>query len=181
MPPDNPLTSPMIPSSGATNSLTAPLQPGATNSLTSALAQAHQSASAMFDQTAQATSNIATVNSALERLSKLGDLVKDEDVVEEAGKLVATGTHSPVEMATLLSEMPQGSPAIANWIQQLYQQSTANMEKVAQLHNIARHEMGSSGLRLLANVSGESPSPPTPGPGSSAPSGAGNSLMTGSP
>lgn len=119
-------------------------------SVVSAITRAHDHAQALYSQTAKASASLATIRSGLATLAGKGDLVSGEDVVNEAGKMVASGTHSPMEMATLLSDMPQGGPALASWVQGHLAKLAQNEQTVAPLHSVARHELGASGLRALA-------------------------------
>lgn len=136
-----------------------------------ALEKAHSMAKAMYKQTAKASAHLRSMNKALSGLAKMGDMVTPEEVVEAAGELVATGTHSPTEMATVLADMPQGGQALAAWIDQHLENNENMLGQLAQMHKLAQHEMGASALRLLLwegknappNAAAEPQGPAAPG------------------
>lgn len=129
--------------------------------LLEALQMAHNSATGMFGMTSKAVQHLTQRYQGLQELYKLGDGVTAEDVIQEAAKLVSSGS-SPTEMAAALADMPQGGQALAGWVQQKLATTVQSMQKVQSAHAIARHEMGVSGLRLLAAHAGAGPEIPPP-------------------
>jgi hypothetical protein len=141
------------------------------------LAQAHDSAKALFDQTGTAMRRMETIKGELTKLAKLGDTVTPEEVIESAGEIISKGVD-PMEMANVLADMPQGGVALATWVQQHLQQQQQLAQALEQQHALARHEMGASALRMMAGHHGElagAPphaafAPQAPAPASAAPS-----------
>lgn len=117
----------------------------------SAFSAAHGQAKAMYDQTSTALKLLRGADTELQGLSKKGDAVTADDVIESVGRLVAAGTHSAKDMAQMLSTLPPGNagPAIATWVQQHLQNVRQMMMKVQQNHALTRHEMGVSALRAM--------------------------------
>ena len=138
-------------------------------SLQSRLLASHAQARAAFDKTGSATTMLDRVRTGLTQLAALGDLVTPEDVVGEAGKLVAHGAD-PLALAGLLADMPQngGGQALAGWVNQHATVVAQREAQVAQAHAAAKHALGVSALHVLqahgvAGVgSGAAPAPPQP-------------------
>lgn len=157
------------------NSLSGPMDP----KTLSVLQGAHDTATGMFGMTSKAIQHLTQRIQGLDSLFKLGDAVSPEDVIGEAGKMVASGAHTPVEMAGVLADMPtSGGQALAQWVQGHMQEAQGMLQQVQSAHALARHEMGVSGLRLLAGGGspGSGPSGPAmpPGVGSGVGPGAGS-------
>jgi hypothetical protein len=111
---------------------------------------AHSQASAMFAQTGKAMSHIMNMGQELGALAAKGDVITPEDLIQTMGRLVADGAFSPGEAAGILSDMPTGGgQALAAWVQQHFQQNMQTAQQVSQAHNLARHEMGTSAMRVL--------------------------------
>lgn len=166
----------VLPGNGLAGGLPSPtMAPGtSTAGVLPSLAKSHDMAKAMFDNTSRALAHIQMMSQELTSLSKLGDTVTPDDVIETAGNIVGKGSFSPMEAATVLSDMPDGGQALAGWVSQHLAQNQATMAQVQQAHAMARHEMGASGLRLLAAHSAAGPLPELAG--GTAP---GNPLMGG--
>lgn len=124
----------------------APLQAG--------IMAAHGQAAAQVGKLKQATAMAGHISGELDTLAAMGDQVTPEDVIKGAGVLVGHGAD-PMQMATLLADMPQGGEALASWLQQhaqQLQQTTAGLQQqlavarhtagVAALHGIAMHHIG---------------------------------------
>jgi hypothetical protein len=133
------------------NSLSPPASPmPGPGNIMQAAQQAHMQAVGLFDQTGKFMAHIQNMSQELASLSKLGDSVTAEDVIQTAGRLVAGGAFTPGEAAAILSDMPtSGGQALASWVGMHLQQNLQTAQQVAQVHSVARHEMGISGLRLL--------------------------------
>lgn len=139
-------------------------------SILDAISTSHGMASEMFDKTSETSKQALAVRNELAELSRLGDTVTPEDVIEGAGKLVGQGLD-PIQMARMLAEMPQGSEALAGWVNGHLQTLEQQLPQLAQLHAVARHELGVSALRgIMAHAAGHeaspgsSPSPELAGP-----------------
>jgi hypothetical protein len=137
----------------------------------------HDAALSMYDKTSEWMWHQQTLADALSKLGKLGDLVTADDVIKAAGKLVSTGTHSPMEMASILADMPQaGSSAIASWLQTLAAKNAQTTQQVTAMHKQAQHKLGVAAMGLLMqdhNSSALAPAQATPQPNALA-TGAGN-------
>lgn len=115
----------------------------------SAMQSSQDQAKALFQQTGKAMTHIQLMNQQLASLAKLGDTVTPEDVIKSAGDMVASGSFSPNEAASILSDMPTNGAGIAQWVSGHLQQNEQVMEQVAKQHAIAQHEVGASALRTL--------------------------------
>lgn len=130
-------------------------------SISDALGAAHSSAAALFASTAKATAQASSIRNELAELSRLGDSVTPEDVIEGAAKLVGEGLD-PMQMAGVLANMPTASGALAPWVEQHLQAMDAHLPQLAQTHAVARHELGMSALRGIVGhaVGGQAAGPP---------------------
>lgn len=116
--------------------------------------QAHDTARAMFNRTSEAMKHLGTISAKLGDLAKLGDVVTPEEVLKAAGELVAGGTFTPHEAAVTLADMPDNGVALGGWVQQHLANTQELGQKLGQMHALARHELGASGMRLLAMHAG---------------------------
>lgn len=124
--------------------------PAAAPPLHEALGSQHDQARAQYQQLADARGTLDKVREGLGVLVALGDAVSSEDVIKEAGKLVAHGL-SPSSMAGLLAEMPDGGgEALQGWLAQHEADVTQREQQLEPMLTQARHEMGLAGLRLVA-------------------------------
>lgn len=117
-------------------------------------------AHAVFGKLAEARSTLDKAREGLTSLRKLGDLVTQDDVIKEAGKLVAHGL-SPMAMAKMLSDMPEKGEELQAW---LVQHAAGLAQREAQLEPVlagARHEMGVTALRALFGHEAASSMQPT--------------------
>lgn len=69
-------------------------------------------------QLTQSRDRLNLINQNLGSLSNLGDTVTRDNVIDVAGKLVSDGTIDARKMALMLKDMPNGGPALAQWVQQ---------------------------------------------------------------
>jgi len=85
----------------------------------------------------------------LQTLSRLGDMVTPEDVIEGAGTLVAHGAPA-AQMASLLADMPQsGGPQLQGWLRQ-HEAFVAQKEaELGPAHQVAGHRAAVTGLQML--------------------------------
>ena len=113
-----------------------------------ALAAHHGSAKAKFDKLSEASALSGKVTKELADLVSLGDTVTQDDVVASAGKLVADGLN-PLEVASLLADMPPGGEALQAWVASHAQAAAAQAQTLDVHHKIARHDMGMAALREL--------------------------------
>ena len=103
------------------------------------LSQTAQAAKAKFDQTSSAKRRTQGALTELEQLQALGDTVTPENIIQGAGKLVASG-ESPQQMAALLADMPQGScQVLQGWLSQHIQQLTQALAQLEPHHQFRDH------------------------------------------
>lgn len=115
-----------------------------------ALEAVHDQAKARFQATSKGLSNIDHFTQGLTMLQKKGDAVSPEDVIQEAGALVAKG-QDPAMLAGFLADMPtSGGTALASWVQQHLQTVQANEQQVQNMHRVSRHQLGVTALQGLA-------------------------------
>src|SRR5271163_229728 len=127
----------------------APVQATGSWQHTPVLTQVHDQARARFDATSKATKSVDQFQSGLGALSKMGDSVTPEDVIQEAGKLVAGG-QDPATLAGFLADMPSsGGQALAGWVEAHLQTVQQAEAQTAAAHGQARHALGVSALHGL--------------------------------
>jgi hypothetical protein len=138
--------------------------------------------SAHYSALAKADKMASVARKQLDKLSGMGDSVSPEDVIDSAGKMVASGID-PMQMAGVLADMPEGSgEALAGWVAQHAKAAEVKYAQLQQALAASRHAMGVAALHDLVGhqLPGrpQAASPPNPlMPGNGAPS---NPLMTGS-
>lgn len=124
-----------------------------------ALADAHSSARSQFDQVDLTKQMLDHVKGSLDKLVQLGDMVTPEDVIEEAGRLVARGAPAG-QMAALLADMPDaGGPALQGWLAQHEQMVAQKEAQLMPVHGLLGHRAAVAGLQLLAGHSAMSQMP----------------------
>jgi len=110
-------------------------------------------AKARFEALAKAKGNLDVIDAELEKLIAMGDAVTQEDVVKAAGKLVAHGIEVKA-VANLLAEMPtENGDLLADWLKANEKTLRDTQEMVMPQYLVAKHEMGVSALRMLAQES----------------------------
>ena len=120
------------------------------------LQSAHEAAQAQLTQIQSAKTMLDQVKSELQILSRLGDMVTPEDVIEGAGKLVAQGAPAG-QMAALLSSMPQGSGAVLQgWLAQQEAQVAQREAQIVPAHGILGHRAAVAAMQVLAGADAES-------------------------
>lgn len=114
------------------------------------LMQQHTRSVAQFDQTTKALKKLDAIRKGLERLQDKQDLVTMDDVVDEAGKLVAHGID-PMALAGMLADAPQqgGGEALGGWVASHAQTAAMGEQRLMIQNNIARHQMAVSAIHLL--------------------------------
>jgi hypothetical protein len=104
--------------------------------------------SAAYDKLKAGQQMLDKVRKGLDTLVKLGDTISQEDVIKVAGKLVAAGL-TPEGMATLLSEMPEKSEMLQEWIAKHDQDVTQREQQLNQMTDQYRHQMGAMAMEQL--------------------------------
>lgn len=114
------------------------------------LTQEHQRNKAVYEVTSKALKQVDAVRKSLDRLQQKQDVVKMDDLIEEAGKLVAHGID-PMALAGILADAPQegGGEALGNWVSG-HAQAAEQAEQGLMLQNrLAKHNIGVSASHLL--------------------------------
>lgn len=111
----------------------------------------HGAIKARYNGTKDSLEKVAFLEAGMERLGEMGDMVTQEDIVKEAGKLVGRGID-PLELAGVLAGMPVqgGGAALAGWLQQHTQALVGAKQQLQQAHAEARHQLGVSSLHIAA-------------------------------
>lgn len=95
------------------------------------------------------------VREELDALMDMGDVIRPEDVVASAGRLVGKGIGAQ-QLAELLSSMPtMGGEGLASWVRMhdlTIRQAEFNLMKE---NDLSRHQMGVAGMRSLAASAAE--------------------------
>lgn len=126
------------PPQGAGNSLAGPppLNPG--------------QSMAQYEAVKKSAGMLDAIRGSLDQLTKLADMVKPEDVVKEAQKIVAAGV-SPTVVASLLAQMPtDSSEALQAWISEQDQQISQKEAVVDAKMSQMQFQLGSDALKMLA-------------------------------
>ncbi len=120
------------------------------------LAAQHEQVKSQFEKLSQEHTQLQHVRVELDSLSKLGDMVSPEDVIKGAGNLVARGA-SPLEMAKLLSDLPEAGPQIQSWLQTHEQVLAQHEAALAPILAAGRHELATSAMRVLVGHALDAP------------------------
>lgn len=90
------------------------------------------------------------VREELDNLMDMGDVVRPEDVIGAAGRLVGKGI-GPQQLAELLASMPtMGGEGLASWVR-MHDATIRQAEMALSKENdLSRHQMGVAGMRSLA-------------------------------
>lgn len=139
---------PLDPAAGASTPVSGPKFPDP-GPIGKAVGMAHTTAKAQYQKLAESSSRLDDVRQQLDRLQGMGDAVEQDDVIKAAGLLVGKGL-SPMAMAGLLADMPEGGEALTAWVAQQAQQVTQREQQLAPLKSGARQALGSAALHSLA-------------------------------
>lgn len=123
--------------------------------------QAHGQAQAQFGKLKEMEGKLDKVRLGLTKLAKMGDVVTSEDVIKEAGNLVAEGLD-PQTIAGMMADMPENSQALAGWIAKQVQGITQKEGQIDQALAKARGQLGATSLALVAHHAGQVPPAPVP-------------------
>lgn len=108
----------------------------------------HDASKAQYTKIAEGVGHLESLREELDKLTALGDMVDQNDVVKAASNLVGKG-FSAHEMAVLLSQMPDNAEALRGWITQ-QDQMVRTWEANAEGHlAAARHQLGIDALHVL--------------------------------
>lgn len=110
----------------------------------------HKRNKAALEASVKALNKVDLIRKGLEKLSDKQDLVTMDDIVDEAGKLVAHGID-PVALAGILADAPQegGGEALGGWVASHAQTAMIGEQNLIQHTSLMRHRMGVSAMHLL--------------------------------
>lgn len=103
---------------------------------------------AQYDKLRVAQHMLDVTQEGLDRLAALGDTVTTEDVVHEAGVLVAQGLD-PIEMAGMLAEMPEKGEQIVEWLAGHVQDLAEREAQLQMVTRAVRQEIATGAMRKL--------------------------------
>lgn len=92
--------------------------------------------------------SVSRVQDALNELTKLGDMVSQEDVVRAAGELVASGLDTKA-MAAMLAEMPPDGEALQAWLLAKDAQLKAISQQLNAALEAKRFDLGAAAMKQL--------------------------------
>lgn len=105
---------------------------------------------AFYKRTGETLKKLDVIRKGLERLSDKQDMVTMDDIIDEAGKLVAHGID-PMALAGLLADAPQegGGAALGGWVASHAQTAMMGEQQAMIQHTNARYQMGVSAVHML--------------------------------
>jgi hypothetical protein len=107
-------------------------------------------AKAAYKQATDLQEGLDRVREEMNDLMDMGDVVRPEDVINAAGRLIGKGFDSH-ELATLLATMPTvGGEGLASWVRMNEIKVTAAEANIARQNDLIRHRMTVSAIRSLA-------------------------------
>lgn len=117
-----------------------------------------------YQKLRQAGAMLGAVRQGLDKLTSLADTVTPQDVVTEAGKLVALGLD-PVQIAGMLADMPQEGDLLVEWIAQQDGGIRQRQQQLDQMTQAVRHDLGVESMRgLMAHHFANAMPPPSAQP-----------------
>lgn len=120
--------------------------------------------SAGYEKLLQAEKTLGIARAGLDKLASMGENLSMEDLVSEAGKIVAAGV-SPGAMANMLADAPQdNSQLLAEWVKRQDMELTQREQQLKLALSVQRQRMGVEGMKMVTQAQG-----------------AGNPLMSGAP
>jgi len=104
---------------------------------------------AQLDQGMKAQGVLDHLRTELDQLMDMGDMVRPEQVVEAAGRLVGHGLGA-TQLAAIMSDMPAvGGEGLAGWIRMHNVTVTNAEQQLMQENNLVRHQLGMAGMHML--------------------------------
>jgi hypothetical protein len=108
-----------------------------------------------YENNVKAFKVVDHVRKELDDLMKMGDIIRPEDVIQAAGRLVGHGLGAE-NLAQLLSDMPTlGGQGLASWIRMHDMTMRATESKLAAETDLYRHRMAIAGFKSLAAIHAE--------------------------
>lgn len=118
------------------------------------IGSAQDAAAAKFNMLKEAQTQVSATDHAIQSLLLLGDTVSSKDVVKAASGMVAAGIPA-VEVATILSDMPESTEAIQSWLSEMDQGVKDKQAQVEQAMKGARYKLGLAAMRSIIAHSAE--------------------------
>lgn len=114
------------------------------------LMQEHLRSKAQYQAMSKALKQLDHVRKGLQTLADKQDMVSMDDLIDEAGKLVAHGID-PMALAGVLADAPQegGGEALGAWVASHAQTAADAEQNLMQQRALAQHQMGVSAIHLL--------------------------------
>lgn len=113
-----------------------------------------ESVAARFSKLKEAKAQIKAVKSNFGDLVNLQDTIKPDDVVKASGNIVGAGIPA-VQMATILSEMPEQPTQLQGWVMGKYKEAIAGEQQILQGLASVRHELITASFESLIAHSAE--------------------------
>lgn len=112
--------------------------------------QAFNQSKAQYEMGMKAQGVLDHLRTELDILMEKGDIIRPEDVIEAAGRLVGHGLGA-AQLAQIMSDMPAtGGEGLASWVRMHEQSIFAVEQQLAQQNNMMRHQLGVSSIKSLA-------------------------------
>lgn len=124
-------------------------QSEAQSSLFSHFSGAHGNVQAQYEKLSKADQTLKQVRKIMDKLVALGDMIQEDDVIDAASGLVASGLTSAA-VAGLLADAPANPEGLQAWVQQHDADVTKREQQLAMVLANARHSMAVAGLKSLA-------------------------------
>lgn len=100
----------------------------------------------------EARGKMDVIQNALAKLMSMGDMVKQEDVIKAAGKIVAAGVDAK-GIAAMLADMPDKGELLAPWIAQHKEQIDQKEQQLDEVTHSVRHQLGVQSMQQLMTAS----------------------------
>jgi len=105
----------------------------------------------------EARGKMDVIQNALAKLMSMGDMVKPEDVIKAAGRIVAAGVDAK-GIAAMLADMPDKGELLAPWIAQHKEQIDQKEQQLDEVTHSVRHQLGVQSLQQLMSQTQPQPS-----------------------
>lgn len=113
------------------------------------LEQVGKMLTAQFNEGVKNQRMLNSLRTELDQLIEYGDMVRPEQVIEAAGRLVGHGIGA-TDLAQIMSDMPAvGGEGLAGWLR-MHDLAVTQMEQgLQQQNNLTQHHMSMIGMRML--------------------------------
>lgn len=146
----------------------------------SGLLQQHDHLESLHNKVTESVTKMDKLRLGLGKLAKMGDTVTQDDVIGEAGELVAHGLD-PMAIASVLADMPQDGQPLAQWVTQRAQAATQKEQQLLQGRDQVQTQLGAQALKIVMAHAATQAQPGMYSSDQSGPAQGANELMPGSP